>query len=99
MPLSQNTLPIYWHMDAALALYPLPDLVVIGDPSKPFEINHQGCTVVNVVSNAINTFYIFRNENNCLLKIFQGSFPKSKFTFKVYVPSTKIIEDSQIPDD
>lgn len=29
----------------------------------------------------------------------QGSFPKSKFAFKVYVPSTRTIEDSHIPDD
>lgn len=48
-PLSQNTMPIYWNMDASLALYPLPDLIVVGDPSKPFEIQHQGCTVVNAV--------------------------------------------------
>lgn len=45
-------MPIYWDMDAALTLYPLPDLVVIGDPSKPFETEHQGCTVVNTVSAA-----------------------------------------------
>lgn len=50
VPLNQNTLPIYWDMDCALSLYPLPDLIVIGDPSKPFETNHQGCSVVNVVS-------------------------------------------------
>lgn len=50
MPLNQNTLPIYWDMDCSLSLYPLPDLIVIGDPSKPFEANHQGCSVVNVVS-------------------------------------------------
>uniref|UniRef100_A0A182Q0Z7 DNA polymerase epsilon subunit n=1 Tax=Anopheles farauti TaxID=69004 RepID=A0A182Q0Z7_9DIPT len=28
-----------------------------------------------------------------------GSFPKSKFAFKVYYPSSKTIEDSQIPDE
>lgn len=38
-------------------------------------------------------------HNPIILKKFQGSFPKSKFTFKVYVPSTRTIEDSQIPDD
>lgn len=48
-PLSQNTMPIYWNMDASLALYPLPDVIVVGDPSKPFEIQQQGCTVVNTV--------------------------------------------------
>lgn len=29
---------------------------------------------------------------------FQGSFPKSKFSFKVYVPAIRTIEDSQISD-
>lgn len=49
IPLSQNTLPIYWHLDSALSLYPLPDLIVIGDPSKPFETSQQGCTILNTV--------------------------------------------------
>lgn len=48
-PLSQGIMPIYWDMDSSLALYPLPDLIVIGDPSKSFETEHQGCTVVNTV--------------------------------------------------
>lgn len=42
-------MPIYWNMDASLGLYPLPDIIVVGDPSKPFEIQHQGCSVVNTV--------------------------------------------------
>lgn len=50
MPLNQNILPIYWDMDCALSLYPLPDVIVVCDPSKPFETNHQGCSVVNIVS-------------------------------------------------
>lgn len=60
-------MPIYWNMDASLALYPLPDLIVVGDPSKPFEIQHQGCTVVNTVgpmhfqaqTNTYQNFYDF----------------------------------------
>lgn len=49
VPLSQNTLPIYWDYDCALSLYPLPDLVVIGDTSKAFEISQQGCQILNIV--------------------------------------------------
>ena len=30
---------------------------------------------------------------------FQGSFPRSEFSFKVYEPATKTVEDSQIPDE
>lgn len=75
-PVHPITLPIYWDYDSALSLYPLPDLVVIGDPSHGFQVTQQECTIMNV-----------------------GSFPKSKFSFKVYIPATRIIEDSQIPDD
>lgn len=96
-------------MDCALSLYPLPDLVVIGDPSKPFETNHQGCSVVNVVREKLQYYFectilytILKMRSNHFILFFvvsQGSFPKSKFTFKVYVPSSKLMEDSQIPDD
>lgn len=69
-------MPTYWGCDSIFSLYPLPDLVVIGDPSEGFKTTQHGCTVLNT-----------------------GSFPKSKFSFKVYLPGTKTIEDSEIPDD
>lgn len=75
-PFTQIVLPTYWDFDAALSLYPLPDLVVIGDNSVDFQRTHNDCTIVNT-----------------------GSFPRSKFSFKLYTPNTKVIEDSQIPDD
>uniref|UniRef100_A0A182M5M8 DNA polymerase II subunit 2 n=1 Tax=Anopheles culicifacies TaxID=139723 RepID=A0A182M5M8_9DIPT len=75
-PLTPIAFPTHWNHDAALSLYPLPDLIVIGDPCQGFHITEQGCTVMNV-----------------------GSFPKSKFAFKVYYPSSKTVEDSQIPDE
>jgi DNA polymerase epsilon subunit 2 len=28
-----------------------------------------------------------------------GSFPKSNFSFKLYMPASRTVEDSQIPDD
>lgn len=69
-------MPTYWDFDDALSLYPLPDLLVVGDNSTDFQKTHAECTVVNT-----------------------GSFPRSKFSFKLYIPGTKTIEDSQIPDD
>ncbi|XP_050069573.1 DNA polymerase epsilon subunit 2 [Anopheles maculipalpis] len=75
-PLTPIAFPTHWSYDAALSLYPLPDLIVIGDPCQGFHTTEHDCTVMNV-----------------------GSFPKSKFAFKVYYPSTKIVEDSQIPDE
>ncbi|XP_053670242.1 DNA polymerase epsilon subunit 2 [Anopheles nili] len=75
-PLTPIAFPTHWNYDAALSIYPLPDLIVIGDPCQGFHITEQECTVMNV-----------------------GSFPKSKFAFKVYYPSTKTVEDSQLPDE
>ncbi|KFB46290.1 AGAP004614-PA-like protein [Anopheles sinensis] len=75
-PLTPVAFPTHWNYDAALSLYPLPDLVAIGDPCQGFQTTEQECTVMNV-----------------------GSFPKSKFAFKVYYPSNRSIEDSQIPDE
>uniref|UniRef100_A0A182REB2 DNA polymerase epsilon subunit n=1 Tax=Anopheles funestus TaxID=62324 RepID=A0A182REB2_ANOFN len=75
-PLTPIAFPTHWNYDAALSLYPLPDLIVIGDPCQGFHTTEQDCTVMNV-----------------------GSFPKSKFAFKVYYPSSKTVEDSQIPDE
>ncbi|KAI9583514.1 DNA polymerase epsilon subunit 2 [Glossina fuscipes] len=75
-PIHPIASPVYWDYDAALWLYPLPDLIVIGDSCQSFTVSQHGCTVLNT-----------------------GSFLKSKFSFKVYIPSTKTIEDSEIPDN
>lgn len=75
-PFTQIVLPTYWDYDDALSLYPLPDLVVIGDNSQEFTRNHGECHVINT-----------------------GSFPKSKFSFKLYMPASRTVEDSQIPDE
>ncbi|XP_037938903.1 DNA polymerase epsilon subunit 2 [Teleopsis dalmanni] len=74
-PIHPIAIPVYWDYDPALWLYPLPDIVVIGDSCQSFSISQHGCTVLNT-----------------------GSFVKSKFGFKVYIPSTRTIEDSEIPD-
>ncbi|EAT45964.1 AAEL002785-PA [Aedes aegypti] len=74
-PLNPIACPVHWNYDAALSLYPLPDLIVIGDTSQGFQTTEQECTVLNT-----------------------GSFSKSKFSFKVYIPSTRTVEDSQIPE-
>lgn len=74
-PLPLHARPMYWRYDHALWLYPLPDLVVLGDKCDPFSETLDGCTVTNV-----------------------GSFVKSGFEFKVYLPSTNTIEDSKIMD-
>lgn len=75
-PLHPIAAPINWDFDPAMWLYPLPDLIVIGDTCQTFSTTQHGCTILNT-----------------------GSFVKSKFTFKVYIPSTRTIEDSEIPDE
>ncbi|XP_055841789.1 DNA polymerase epsilon subunit 2 [Episyrphus balteatus] len=74
-PFGKYVNPIYWDYDTSMWLYPLPDLVVIGDTCQSFSTTQHGCTILNT-----------------------GSFPKSNFSFKMYIPSTKTIEDSEIPD-
>lgn len=49
-PLPLHARPIYWSHDHALRLYPLPDLVVIGDKCDPFTVTSSECTVTNVGS-------------------------------------------------
>ena len=75
-PLPLHTCPVYWDHDAALRIYPLPDLVVVGDKFDPFCAEEQSCKVVN-----------------------PGSFCKTDFSFKTYIPATRELEDSQVPGD
>lgn len=74
-PLPLHARPIYWMYDHALRLYPLPDVVVIGDKCDPFTVMANDCTVTN-----------------------PGSFPRSGFEFKVYIPASDLVEDSKIMD-
>lgn len=74
-PLPLHSRPVYWMYDHALRLYPLPDLIVIGDKCNPYTVSCNDCTVIN-----------------------PGSFPRSGFEFKVYVPATGIVEDSKLMD-
>lgn len=72
-PLPLHARPIYWMHDHTLRLYPLPDLVVLGDKCDPFTESSNECTVTNI-----------------------GSFVRTGFEFKVYVPAKKLVEDSKI---
>lgn len=49
-------MPIYWAYDHALSLYPLPDLIVLGDNTKGFQTEMQGCGIMNVVSGISDLF-------------------------------------------
>jgi len=46
-PLPIHVSPIYWSHDAALRLYPLPDVIVTADKYDPFTMNYCQSTVFN----------------------------------------------------
>ena len=46
-PLPLHARPVYWDFDHALQLYPLPDLVVIGDKCDPFTVTSGESTLTN----------------------------------------------------
>lgn len=49
-PFTLNVLPTYWCYDYALSLYPIPDVLVIGDQFKSFSQNFHSCDVINPVN-------------------------------------------------
>lgn len=49
-PLSINASPVHWDYDYTLRLYPLPDLVVLGDKAEAYQGLYKGCQVINPVS-------------------------------------------------
>ena len=53
-PFSLNSLTVHWDFDHTLRLYPVPDLVIIGDRSEPYEGSYKGVQVVNPVSVRLN---------------------------------------------
>ena len=53
-PLPLHVQPIYWQYDHSLRLYPLPDLIVLGDSSKPFTGTELECQITNTGSFATN---------------------------------------------
>lgn len=55
-PLPLQTCPIYWDYDRSMYLYPLPDLLVIGDKFDPFTTEEMKCQVINPGSFGKNDF-------------------------------------------
>ncbi len=55
-PMPMHISPVHWDFDRAMYLYPLPDLVVIGDKFDTFTVANTGCTIVNTGSFGKNDF-------------------------------------------
>ena len=46
-PLPLSVQPVYWNYDNALRLYPLPDMLILGDYYDQFLYNYEKCAVMN----------------------------------------------------
>lgn len=46
-PVSLNALTVHWDFDYCLSLYPLPDLVLVGDKSAAYNDHYKDCIVTN----------------------------------------------------
>jgi DNA polymerase epsilon subunit 2 len=56
VPLPLNAITVHWDFDYALSLYPLPDLVVIGDKAEAYQGQYKGCQLINPGSFCENGF-------------------------------------------
>uniref|UniRef100_A0A0N5AF82 DNA polymerase epsilon subunit n=1 Tax=Syphacia muris TaxID=451379 RepID=A0A0N5AF82_9BILA len=69
-PLPLQVTPVYFEMDHALMLYPLPDVVVLADQFQQFIISQSGCIFANPSSFARSqldflVYYPFSKEMEC----------------------------------
>ncbi|KAK4884432.1 hypothetical protein RN001_000703 [Aquatica leii] len=46
-PFSLNALTVHWDFDYTLRLYPLPNLIVLGDKTEAYAAEYKGCQVIN----------------------------------------------------
>lgn len=102
-PLPGEICPVYWSYDHVLYLYPLPDVIVVGDRFGGFTAENVECLVFNPVSfHLVHSLkFINQLEKGKKLKfqiISQGPFARNNFNFKVLIPSTCQVEDSEIGD-
>ncbi len=60
-PISQSVRPIDWTLDSSLRLYPLPNVVFLGEGCNQYSHTHAGCKVANIGSFALDSsFVIYR---------------------------------------
>ncbi|KAI4469123.1 dna polymerase epsilon subunit b [Holotrichia oblita] len=61
-PMPLAALTVHWNFDYSLRLYPLPNLVVLGDKAESYQGSYKGCQVINPVSRC-------RNCTSCVCKV------------------------------
>lgn len=95
-PLPGEMCPIYWTLDHTLYLYPLPDVVVVGDRYGAFTSQTTDCTIINPVRlRLIESVFLLHNYVY-QLSVWQGPFSRNNFNFKVLLPASMQVEDSEI---
>eukprot|EP00466_Bigelowiella_natans_P000272 jgi/Bigna1/33306/e_gw1.1.400.1 len=57
-PLPNTTRPVHWENEHALHVYPLPDLLVLGDSVDQFNWSHYECSCANPASFALDRSFI-----------------------------------------
>lgn len=57
-PLPLHVSPVHWAYDYALSLYPIPDLVIIGDKYDPFTHQWKNTIVTNPVITWLTLFIV-----------------------------------------
>lgn len=88
-PLPLHVSPVYWSFDQSLSLNPLPDLVVAVEPDAVADLNIASKSIVPPGGEDPLCGCRFINPGR-----FGG---RMGYEFKVYYPSTKMVEDSRLP--
>ncbi|KAL3316647.1 DNA polymerase epsilon subunit 2 [Cichlidogyrus casuarinus] len=96
-PLPIHISPIYWPLDQALHLHPLPDLVVCAEPNPLANLNAaspvEGCVFMNP-----ERFGQLAPRSSNSEEIDSENQFKYEFSFKVWYPSSHTVEDSKLPE-
>ncbi|KAL5103635.1 DNA polymerase epsilon subunit 2 [Taenia crassiceps] len=85
-PLPLHVSPVYWAYDQSLCLNPLPDLVVAVEPDAIADLNVASASIVCGGEDPLG---------GCRF-VNPGRFGSEEYTFKVYYPSNRLVEDSRV---
>ncbi|VDK39966.1 unnamed protein product [Taenia asiatica] len=86
-PLPLHVSPVYWAYDQSLCLNPLPDLVVAVEPDAIADLNVASASIVSGGEDPLG---------GCRF-VNPGRFGSEEYSFKVYYPSNRLVEDSRVP--
>jgi len=67
-PLPERKKPVYWNHDQALALFPLPDTLILGDQYNSFHLSFDNMVCFNPGSFALDSHFYnyepFKDDDN-----------------------------------